>query len=149
MDHTGTTIHGWTVSEPITKWWRGNFIHIYKIRRLCAQCGTEISMDVTKAAIEGTAKNSGFNITRCTACRISAPARTGNSRPTVASNPPPAELPPAPVEDTLSDLEAELRSDLFQARKKIADLERQLRANTKAFNPHEALRLHLGKKLPW
>jgi hypothetical protein len=65
----GTMLHGWKIGEPITKWWRGKYIHLYRITKACAQCGQEMTLDVTKKALAGTAKNSGFQLTRCLECR--------------------------------------------------------------------------------
>jgi predicted RNA-binding Zn-ribbon protein involved in translation (DUF1610 family) len=85
MNLTGTTIHGWNVGEAVTKWWRGKFVSLYRLRKNCGQCGVEMVLDVTKSAIQGTAKNSGLHIMRCTACRDASHSQGSTSRPTTVT----------------------------------------------------------------
>ena len=89
-DLTGLIPHGWTGGEAVTKWWRGKYLHLYRLRKNCAQCGKEMIIDVTKAAIVGTAKNAGLHLTRCPGCRGASKGEGGTSRPTVKSEPMPA-----------------------------------------------------------
>ena len=90
-DLTGLIPHGWTGGEAVTKWWRGKHLHLYRLRKNCAQCGKEMILDVTKAAIAGTAKNAGLHLTRCSECRAVSKEGGGTSRPTTArSEPTPA-----------------------------------------------------------
>ncbi len=86
--NSGLEVNGWKVGEAVTKWWRGKFLHLYRLRKNCAQCGAEMVIDVTKAAVEGTAKNAGLHIVRCPACRQSSPK--GTSRPVVLRDAPAA-----------------------------------------------------------
>jgi hypothetical protein len=126
----GTTLHGWKIGEPVTKWWRGKYVHLYRVTKACAQCQQEMTLDVTKAALMGTAKNSGFHLTRCLECRATTRSQPSTSRPVVLNAmPQPTAQSVAPPEDTITELEIELRSELFRARKKIAELEQQLRTN--------------------
>ena len=106
-DLTGMIPHGWSGGESVTKWWKGNHLHLYRLRKNCAQCNAEMTIDVTKAAIMGTAKNAGLHLTRCPKCRAESKgglgSRGGTSRPTVEGQ--------APASDALTDtefLEAEL-----------------------------------------
>jgi hypothetical protein len=122
----GTMLHGWKIGEPITKWWRGKYIHLYRITKPCAQCGQEMVLDVTKKALAGTAKNSGFQLTRCPDCRATSRSQSGTSRPVVlnASQQPVA---PASVTDNADFNEnIELRAQLSEARRRIIKLEQQL-----------------------
>lgn len=84
-DLTGLIPYGWTGGEAVTKWWRGKHLHLYRLRKNCAQCGKEMILDVTKAAIAGTAKNAGLHLTRCPQCRNASKAEGGTSRPTTRS----------------------------------------------------------------
>jgi hypothetical protein len=85
--------HGWHGGESVTKWWRGKYVHLYRLGKACAQCGLEMKLDVTKAALLGTAKNSGLHLTRCAECRQKNP-RDVTSRPTTRSGTVRAEDPP-------------------------------------------------------
>jgi hypothetical protein len=80
-DLTGLIPHGWAGGEAVTKWWRGKHLHLYRLRKNCAQCGTEMILDVTKAAIVGTAKNAGLHLTRCPQCRAASKEGGATSRP--------------------------------------------------------------------
>lgn len=80
---TGVLPDGWTGGQQLTKWWRGNYVHLYTLRKPCAECGREMRIDVTKAALEGTAKNAGLHLKRCAICRDAAKALRTNSRPHV------------------------------------------------------------------
>lgn len=86
-DLTGLIPHGWAGGEAVTKWWRGKHLHLYRLRKNCAQCGKEMILDVTKAAIVGTAKNAGLHLTRCPQCRAVSKSEGGTSRPTTRSEP--------------------------------------------------------------
>lgn len=89
-DLTGVIPYGWVGGEAVTKWWRGKHLHLYRLRKNCAQCGKEMILDVTKAAIMGTAKNAGLHLTRCPDCRAVSKEGGGTSRPTTRSEPTPA-----------------------------------------------------------
>lgn len=78
-------LHGWIGGDPVAKWWRGKFIHLYRFRKPCAQCNAEMVIDITKAATGGTAKNAGLHLTRCEKCRATPQAST--SRPVVLGAP--------------------------------------------------------------
>lgn len=170
-DLTGVIPHGWQGGETVTKWWRGKFLHLYRLRKPCAQCGMEMSIDVTKAAIIGTAKNAGLHLVRCAGCRQKDP-RDITSRPTTrpvigqGRNPAvePAYEPPEDVEP-IPDVTAELETfkvrermyiqsvQVLQAR--VATLEAKLaeRPAEKPFDPHAALAADIAKKktqkMPW
>jgi len=88
---------GWAGGEPVTKFWKGDYIHLYRVRRACAGCGAEISIDVTKRALEGKARNAGLLLRNCADCRQKRKAggtgsRGGMSRPTVTTPAANAEL---------------------------------------------------------
>lgn len=78
---------GWKGGEPVTKYYNGSFMRLYRVTRPCATCGTEISIDVTGRALRGTKKNSGLLLRNCPHCRETRKAggvgsRGGRSRPT-------------------------------------------------------------------
>lgn len=73
---------GWTGGEATTKWWRGEYVHLYSLRKPCAQCGRDMCIDVTKAALKGEAKNAGLKLQRCQECRT-ASKKAARSRPKV------------------------------------------------------------------
>jgi hypothetical protein len=71
--------NGWRGGEAVTKWWRGSMLHLYRLRKPCAQCSNEMVIDVTAAALSGDAKNAGLLLQRCQNCR--AASKGGTSRP--------------------------------------------------------------------
>jgi hypothetical protein len=110
-------LHGWKIGEPVTKFWRGKYIHLYRLSRSCAQCGTELTLDVSKAALDGTAKNSGIGLVRCLGCRAAARLQDATSRPTALKShavPPPAleqaalDIHPATSEPVLKEMFEEM-----------------------------------------
>lgn len=103
-DLTGLIPHGWTGGEAVTKWWRGKFIHLYRLRKNCAQCGREMTIDVTKAAIVGEAKNAGLHLVRCSDCRVKTP-RDIMSRPSVRGDSPVSATDTSVLQNT-DELEA-------------------------------------------
>lgn len=74
---------GWTGGKSTTKWWRNKIIHLYRLHRPCAQCGVEMRIDVTRAALDGTAKNAGLHLKRCPDCRAKLKGADTSSRPAV------------------------------------------------------------------
>jgi hypothetical protein len=86
-NYNGRLPEGWTGGASFEKWWRGKLIHLYTLTKPCAQCGSEMRIDVTKGAIEGTAKNAGLHLKRCALCRGKLKALGTASRPTVAGQP--------------------------------------------------------------
>lgn len=84
---TGEIPTGWTGGDPVTKWWRGSYVHLYRLRKPCAQCAAEMTIDVTAAALNGTAKNAGLRLQRCGECRHKSKHGEGGSRPRVADQP--------------------------------------------------------------
>lgn len=85
--YIGELPDGWQGGDPVTKFWNGNYIHLYRVTRACATCGAEISIDVTKHALDGSKKNAGLLLRNCPKCRAERKAggpgsRGGNSRPT-------------------------------------------------------------------
>lgn len=93
----GELPNGWTGGEPVTKYWNGDFVHLYRLTRPCNTCGAEMSIDVSKRALEGKARNAGLLLRNCPKCREERKnggpgSRGGKSRPTVDSpNAPPAD----------------------------------------------------------
>jgi hypothetical protein len=75
-------LHGWKIGGPVTKFWRGKYITLHRLSKPCSQCGTELTLDVSKAALDGTAKNSGIGLARCLGCRAAARLQGATSRPT-------------------------------------------------------------------
>jgi len=103
--YLGPLPEGWTGGQPVTKFWRNNFMHLYRVRRACVSCGAEITLDVTKAALEGTKQNAGLKMKNCPACRHKRRhggpgSRGGTSRPVIDSElmPNKRDVPkPAPI----------------------------------------------------
>ena len=94
---------GWSGGDPVTKYWGGNYVHLYRVTRPCATCGAEISLHVTKGALDGSKKNAGLLLRNCPKCRAERKAggvgsRGGRSRPI-------AEAAPAAAVDN-TELEA-------------------------------------------
>lgn len=106
-DLTGLIPFGWNGGEAVTKWWRGKYIHLYRLRKDCAQCGKEMVLDVTKAAITGTAKNAGLHLTRCPGCREASKSEGGTSRPRTAGEPETATAAPVAESGELESLRAQ------------------------------------------
>ena len=90
--YDGILPKGWTGGEASTKWYKGKLIHLYRLTRKCAQCGNEMRIDVTKQALEGTAKNAGLHLKRCSVCRARAKGERTSSRPRVEGEPSPRDL---------------------------------------------------------
>jgi hypothetical protein len=90
--YEGQLPDGWQRGEPVTKYWNGDYIHLYRVVRPCATCGAEISLDVTRKALEGTKKNAGLLLRNCPKCRAERKAggpgsRGGKSRPAAGDAP--------------------------------------------------------------
>lgn len=114
-DYTGELPDGWTGGQAFLKWWRGRFVHLYTLRRPCAQCGQEMRIDVSKAALDGTAKNAGLHLKRCAKCRAETKALKASSRPKVEGEPTPAALKhafEASADETLRTANATMRAEL-------------------------------------
>ena len=95
--YNGQLPDGWNGGAPVTKYWNGDYIHLYRVTRPCANCGAEISLDVTKKALDGSKKNAGLLLRNCPKCRAERKAggvgsRGGKSRP-VAGDAPVAAAP--------------------------------------------------------
>lgn len=171
-DLTGLIPHGWSGGEHITKWWRGKFIHLYRLRKNCAQCGKEMSLDVTKAAIMGEAKNAGLHLVRCPECRAKTP-RDITSRPSVRDDGPLEvterfDAPAADVSDEVEMLRAQneaflrsvqaLQTELQAAKAKLAKYELAPAMAVQAKLPSEPLTMAQStelllkatqNKMPW
>lgn len=104
-DYAGELPDGWTGGQHLSKWWRGKIVHLYTLFRACAQCGGKMRIDVTKAALDGTAKNAGLHLKRCATCRAAAKALGTNSRPKVEGEATPR--PAASRQDTIQPNDAE------------------------------------------
>lgn len=95
LDWSSRLLDGWRYVEPATKYWHGAFIHLYRVARTCKSCGAEITIDVTKKALQGFSQNAGLLMKNCPACRAlrkggGPGSRGGTSRPRV-ENPPPEQ----------------------------------------------------------
>ncbi len=106
--YEGELPEGWQGGEPVTKYWNGNFIHLYRVTRACATCQAEISLDVTKHALDGSKKNAGLLLRNCPKCRAERKAggpgsRGGNSRPTAGAAPAAQPTGAVPADKTLID----------------------------------------------
>ena len=96
--YDGQLPDGWKGGDPVTKYWNGDYIHLYHVTRPCATCGAEISLDVTKKALDGTKKNAGLLLRNCPKCRAERKAggvgsRGGKSRPVAGEPVAPASAP--------------------------------------------------------
>lgn len=140
-DLTGLIPHGWKGGEAVTKWWRGKHLHLFRLRKACAQCGDEMILDVTRAAIIGTAKNAGLHLTRCAKCRGQSKNDAPTSRPTVLEPSQPVQRFEVVDEGGLSARIAELEQELKEAYDGAADIAQQAGGVRKAI--HEQLNLSL------
>jgi hypothetical protein len=113
-------LHGWKIGGPVTKFWRGKYITLHRLSKSCTQCGTELTLDVSKAALDGTAKNSGIGLARCLGCRAAARLQGATSRPTALKSKNVAV--PAPALQQAA-------SDIQPAGSDMSELERQLAIN--------------------
>jgi hypothetical protein len=114
---------GWQGGDPVTKYWNGNYIHLYRVTRPCATCGVEISIDVTKHALDGSKKNAGLLLRNCPKCRAERKAggpgsRGGTSRP-IANG-------PVPVQATIAAVPAEIMQELETLRTANATMKEEL-----------------------
>lgn len=106
---------GWSGGDPVTKYWGGNYVHLYRVTRPCATCGAEISLHVTKGALDGSKKNAGLLLRNCPKCRAERKAggvgsRGGRSRP-VAEVATPAAVDNTELE-TLRTANATMKEEL-------------------------------------
>jgi len=138
--YDGELPDGWQGGDPITKYWNGDYIHLYRVTRPCANCQAEISLDVTKKALDGTKKNAGLLLRNCPKCRAERKAggpgsRGGKSRP-VAGEPAVAPVrPAAPVDneelETLRTANVTMKEELTG----LYALNKELREQIAALQP--------------
>jgi len=168
---------GWQGGLPTTKYWNGDYIKLYRVYRPCATCSAEISIDVTKKALQGFAKNSGLLLRNCPTCRAARKAggpgsRGGKSRPT--EGPAPTIVTAVTVGNTelekLRTMNATMKEELNclytykkELEAKLAKYELPAAMATQSattpqfkplpaqngFDPHKALADDLDKKMPW
>lgn len=130
--------HGWGGGVAVTKWWRGKFVHLYRLQKPCAQCNTNMTIDVTREALRGDKKNSGLLLKRCAGCRNISRADVGRSRPHVAGQ----QVRPAVSVDPEMNLRiVELEKMLKEAEETVAAVAEQAGGVRKAI--HEELGLSL------
>jgi hypothetical protein len=170
--YEGQLPDGWQSGEPVTKYWNGDYIHLYRVVRPCATCGTEISLDVTRKALEGTKKNAGLLLRNCPKCRAERKAggpgsRGGKSRPVAGDAPATAQTAVAP--SVTEELER-LRSANATMKEELTGLYAQLKELLAERTPApavpkpvyklppepltmaestKALRANNGVKMPW
>lgn len=82
-NYQGPLPNGWSGGAPTAKWWRGKIVNLYRLTKPCGECGAEMVIDVTKHALDGTAKNAGLHLKRCASCRARAKEAGTTSRPHV------------------------------------------------------------------
>ncbi len=132
---------GWQGGKPVTKHWNGDFIHLYRVTRPCATCNAEISMDVTRKALQGVSKNAGLSLRNCPKCRAERKAggpgsRGGTSRPTAQ------EVLPAGGElETLRMANKTMKEELAG----LYDVIKELRGTYEL----PAAMENISKKMPW
>ncbi len=132
-DYTGPLPAGWKGGHAVSKWWRGKLMHLYTLRRPCAECGLEMRIDVTRGALIGAAKNAGLHLKRCATCRARDKALQTSSRPRVENEPPPRELVDA--DETLRAANATMRDELAA----LYALNKELRERLSRYEP----------RMPW
>lgn len=145
-DYQGELPDGWTGGQHFTKWWRGAYVHLYTLKKPCAQCGKEMRIDVTKAALEGKAKNAGLHLKRCAACRAASKALGSSSRPKVEGEEKHAFLP-------IVDNELEqLRTANATMKEELAGLyaqNRELRERLEKYELAPAMAAVAAGRMPW
>lgn len=114
---------GWQGGDPVTKFWNGNYIHLYRVTQPCVTCGVEISIDVTRHALDGSKKNAGLLLRNCPKCRAERKAggpgsRGGTSRPVANGS--------APVQTTIAAVPAEIMQELETLRTANATMKEEL-----------------------
>ncbi len=158
-DYQGILPDGWTGGQHVSKWWRGSIVHLYTLRRPCAECGGEMRIDVSKAALFGTAKNAGLHLKRCKTCRVRSKAIGSSSRPKVEGEAVrkaavtvevPGVVPEPAVDDALRTANATMRAELeglyaevAELRKRLAKYELESAMEVVAHSPAN------GAKMPW
>lgn len=146
--YDGILPDGWTGGEAVTKRWRGDFLHLYRVRRACAGCGTEITLDVTRRALEGQAKNVGLLLRNCPSCRAARKAggpgsRGGKSRPTAENTIPATEEGEQTKDMVITTMKAEL-TGLYKTVRELRD-----RLGKYELGPALAAAKESSKKMPW
>lgn len=159
-DYTGALPTGWTGGQHLSKWWRGKIIHLYTLRRACAECGSEMRIDVTRAALEGKAKNAGMHLKRCASCRAKARALGASSRPRVEGEVIPrrvsqiAERNPPETDEELLTANATMKEELavlYDQNKQLRDQNKELRDRLAKYELAPALEAVAGRapRMPW
>ncbi len=148
-NYTGKLPAGWAGGHYFSKWWRGKIIHLYTLRKPCAECGSEMRIDVTKGAIEGTVKNAGLHLKRCAVCRAKTQAAGTSSRPTVEGEQVRLVIEPNDAEQ-LRTANATMREEL----KGLYAQNKELRARLSRYELAPALEAVAGaangtKRMPW
>lgn len=148
-DYSGALPNNWTGGQQKTKWWRGAYVHLYTLKKPCAECQKEMVIDVTKAAIEGRAENAGLKLKRCATCRATSKALKTNSRPHVegeVKNP----FATTAIVDA-SELE-QLRTANATMTEELAGLytqNRELRARLAKYELQPAMEALAAHRMPW
>lgn len=127
--YEGTLPLGWSGGQASIKWWRGKIMHLYTLYRACAECGAEMRIDVSKAALEGTAKNAGLHLKRCTTCRAKTRALGATSRPRVEGEVIPKHAfsaAPATDAETMRTANATMKEELAALYKTVGELRERL-----------------------
>lgn len=157
-DWTGPLPAGWTGGESVTKWWRGKHMHLYSVRKPCAQCQREMKISVSGAALEGKAKNAGLHLTRCTECRTFAKLLPKtSSRPKIENETPQRKLqilteaveaiPADAIE--LADLRA-MNETMKAELSGLYKQNRELREKLSRYEPTPAMEaVANGHRMPW
>lgn len=149
-DYAGPLPAGWTGGHALTKWWRGAYVHLYTLRKPCAECGGEMRIDVTRDALEGKVKNAGLHLKRCAKCRAISRAAGSSSRPKIAGQEP--FIPAAVTAEELEQLRtanATMREELDTVHAENRELRRRLSSH-EGPTLAEALRMQATLvKMPW
>lgn len=153
-DYAGTLPDGWAGGQHVSKWWRGKIMHLYTLRRPCAECGAEMRIDVTRAALDGKVNNAGLHLKRCKTCRAKSKALGTVSRPHVEGEGTRLEIDASvTVDEALRTANATMKAELDglyaevrELRERIARYE--LAPAMESIAANDAERSGVGK-MPW
>lgn len=149
----GALPYNWTGGEAFSKWWRGKIVHLYTLKKPCAQCGGEMRIDVTRDAIDGKAKNAGLHLKRCETCRAATRALGTSSRPKTEGEPVlpakkhalPEEAAPA-TDEALRTANATMKEEL----EGLYAINKELRQRLSRYELGPAMEaVANGQRMPW
>lgn len=144
-DYIGVLPAGWSGGSHLLKWWRGKMVHLYTLHKPCSECGAEMRIDVTKAALEGKVKNAGLHLKRCATCRSRSKALGTVSRPRVDGEAPGVLVS---VDEALRTTNATMKAELNGLYAEIRELRERL-SKYELAPAMETLAANGASKMPW